>query len=277
MLKNSEIKEYQLFAERTVAHAGKILKSFKEKYHIEKTKDSLSLDIATDADFASETYIINQIKRKFPGHSIMTEETQGLLQKSDFEWIIDPLDGTKEYVRHMPYYYVLLALEYKGKLVCGVGYQPEVGRLFSASYEQTPQINGKDVVISPESNLSKSFIYFALSIRKLPKLELDRYAEFMKMLANHVYRIRSTAWDVESLFNVAFGAAEGFVTPSSKKNPGPKWWDIAPGILMVEASGGKVTDFRGNPIRNHDISHGLVASNGKVHEALLNLCHYLII
>lgn len=277
MLKSTQIVEFQLFAGRTVKSAGEIVKSFKNNFNIEKTKDKLLLDIATSADYASETYIIRQIKQFYPSHSILTEETPDLLQKSDFEWIIDPLDGTKEFIRHIPYYYVLLALEYKGKLVCGVGYQPELNRLFSSSNNNIPSVNGKEVHLSQEGDLSKSFVYLSLPKKQMPDDELDHYVEFFKMLKKKVYRIRSTAWDVEGLYNVSFGAGEGFVTATTKKHTGPKWWDIAPGILMVEAAGGKVTDFHGNPIRKHDISHGLVASNGKVHEALLNLCHYLII
>lgn len=277
MLKNSLIKEFQLFAEHTVKKAGDIVKSLKESYSVKKIKDELLLDIATSADYASETYIIDQIKKKYPHHSILTEETPDLLQKSDFEWIIDPLDGTKEFIRHIPYYYVLLALEYKGKLLCGVGYQPELNRLFSSSNSNTPLVNGKEVNLSKEDDLSKSFIYLSLPKTKMPKEELERYTDVIKQLTRKTYRLRNTAWDVEALFNVAIGASEGFITPTSAKSPGPKWWDIAPGMLMVESAGGKVTDFHGNPIRKHDISHGIIASNGKVHEALLNLCHYLII
>lgn len=277
MLNSSKVKEFQVFAERIVKDAGGIVKSLKESYNIKKTKDKLLLDIATSADYSSEAYIIEAIKKKYPDHSIITEETPGLFKNSDFEWFIDPLDGTKEFVRQVPYYYVLLALEYKGRLVCGVGYQPELNRLFSASYKNISLINGKEVQLSQEKELARSFIYLAHPSARLPKDELDRYMEFMKLMTYKVYRIRGTAWDVESLYNVAFGSAEGFVTPTSGKNGGPKWWDIAPGILMVEAAGGKVTDFHGNPIRKHDISHGIIASNGKIHEALLNLCHYLII
>lgn len=277
MLKSTQMVEFQLFAERTVVGAGKIVKSLKESYSVKKIKDELLLDIATSADYASESYIIDQIKKKYPHHSILTEETPDLLQKSDFEWIIDPLDGTKEFVRHIPYYYVLLALEYKDKLTCGVGYQPELNRLFSCSDGNVPLVNGKEVHISQVEDLSKSFIYLSLPKTKTQKAELERYVEVIKQLTSKTYRLRNTAWDVEALFNVAIGASEGFITPTSHKSPGPKWWDIAPGMLMVEAAGGKVTDFHGNPIRKHDISRGIIASNGKVHEALLNLCHYLII
>jgi myo-inositol-1(or 4)-monophosphatase len=277
MLKKSEIMDYQLFAERTVKRAGEIVKSFKETCHIKKTKDSLSLDIATDADFASETYIVNQIRRRYPTHSIMTEETQEYHKTSDFEWIIDPLDGTKEFIRHIPYYFVLLALEYKGSLVCGVGYQPELHRLFSCSIGNTPLVNGRMVTVSHEGSLTKSFIYVSLPKKQTQKEELERYIEVIKKLTGQTYRVRNTAWDVEAFFNVASGAAEGFITPTSSSSPCPKWWDIAPGILMVESAGGKVSDFQGKSIQNRDISHGLTASNGKVHEDLLKLCHYLII
>lgn len=271
MLKNSEIKEFQLFAERTVKNAGEIVKSFKESYHIKKTKDVLSLDIATDADYASETYIIEQIRNSYPGHSILTEETPDLLQKSDFEWIIDPLDGTKEFIRHIPYYYVLVALEYKHELIGGFAYQPELKRLFSCVKGAFPELNGIKIQPSSEGNLSQSFISMALPKSMMKEKELAGYLALMKVLTPSSYKIRSTAWDVEGLFNVAMGAMEGHIVPNSVTAPFYKWFDVAPGILGVLCAGGKITDFYGKPIDRDNLTQGLVASNGKIHAVLLDL------
>lgn len=265
----SQKQSFLPFIEKTVKGAGAILLTFKDSYQIKKTKDTLSLDIATSADYASENYIISQIQSSFSGHSIYTEETEGLTNKSEYEWIIDPLDGTKEYVRHIPYYYTLLALEHKGSLICAAGYQPEIKRLFSCETPQTAKMNGSRVHVSAVTDLAKSFIAIALPNSRTPPEDTGRYFAFLQHMNYRAYKLRNTAWDVESLFNVAMGAMDGYVTPTSSRSPGPKWWDIAPGILMVEAAGGMVTDFYGKPIKNRDISRGIVASNGLIHGLLL--------
>ena len=271
MLKNSQIKEFQLFAERTVKKAGDIVKSLKDSYSVKKIKDALLLDIATTADYASETYIIDQIKKKYPNHSILTEETPDLLQKSDFEWIIDPLDGTKEFIRHIPYYYVLMALEYKKELIVGFAYQPELQRLFSCIKGSMPELNGSKIHLSTEGSLSKSFISMAMPKSIMRENELDGYLSLIKKITPNSYKIRSTPWDVEALFNVAMGALEGHIVPNSATTPFFKWWDVAPGILGVLSAGGSVTDFHGKQIDRNNLTQGLVASNGKIHKNLLDL------
>lgn len=235
------------------------------------------MDIATSADYASENYIVSQIQDAYPGHSIFTEETPGLGTKSEYEWIIDPLDGTKEFVRHVPYYYSLLALEHKGKLICGGGYQPELKRLFSCAFPDIARVNGQPVRVSRQADPAKSFIAISIPNSHFSPGDIDRYFAFLKHMTYRVYKLRNTCWDVESLFNVSMGAMEAFITPTSDRYPGPKWWDIAPGMLMVQAAGGKVTDFQGNPIVNRDITHGIVASNGIIHDYLLKEIreHYL--
>jgi len=271
MINKRKLGEFKLFGENTVVKAGDILLSYKNRNQIKKTKDALRLNIATSADYASEKYIINQIKNTHPGHSILTEETPGLLQKSNFEWIIDPLDGTSEYVRNIPYYYVLLALEYKHKLIGGFAYQPELRRLFSCVKDTLPELNGIQIHLSAEENLSKSFISMALPKSIMKEKELDGYLALIKAISPRSYKIRSTPWDVEGLFNVAMGAMEGHIVPNSVTTPFYKWWDVGPGILGVLSAGGTVTDFYGKPIDKNNLTRGLVASNGKIHKKLLDL------
>jgi len=262
-------KEFLAFAESAVRGSGKVLLTFRDSAKVEKTKDSLSMDIATSADYASEKYTVSQIQAAYPGHSIFTEETQGLGREAEYEWIIDPLDGTKEFVRHIPYYYTLLALEYKGGLLAAAGYQPEIDRLFSCAAPDTARVNGRTVAVSRTATLEKAFVSIALPNASTPPDDTQRWFQFLKDMNYKVYKLRNTCWDVESLFNVAMGAHDGYIIPTSSRAPGPKWWDIAPGILMVQTAGGRVSDFYGNPIANRDISRGILASNGILHEKLL--------
>lgn len=271
MIEKKLLNEFKTFGKELVLKAGGILLSYKNKNQIKKIKDTFALNIATSADYASEKYIIDQIKNSYPDHSILTEETPDLLQKSDYRWIIDPLDGTSEYVRNIPYYYVLLALEYKQELIGGFAYQPELKRLFSCMKGARPEVNGIPVHLSNEGSLSKCFISVALPKRIMKEKELDGYLSLMKAITPSSYKIRSTPWDVEGLFNVAMGAMEGHIVPNSATTPFFKWWDVAPGILGVLSSGGNVTDFYGKPIDSNNLTRGLVASNGKIHKKLLDL------
>lgn len=273
MIDKKLLKEFKAFGEELVLKAGGILLSYKNKNQVKKIKDKLALNIATSADYASEKFLIDQIRYSYPDHSILTEETPDLLMKSDFQWIIDPLDGTSEYVRNIPYYYVLLALEYKHELIGGFAYQPELRRLFSSVKDRTPEVNGECMHMSREENLSKCFISLALPKCIMKEGELDGYLLLMKALTPRSYKIRSTPWDVEGLFNVAMGAMEGHIVPNSVTTPFFKWWDVAPGILGVVTSGGIVTDFYGKPIDSNNLTRGLVASNGKIHKILLDLIH----
>ncbi|MFA5136874.1 MAG: inositol monophosphatase family protein [Patescibacteria group bacterium] len=264
------IKEYQEFSKKTLYQAGKILHSYTSTFHVQKVKDRLSLDVATDADFAAEKYIVDQIKTTYPTHSILTEETSGLATESEFEWIIDPLDGTKEFIRHSPYYYSLLALEYKGKPICGAGYQPEINRMFSGAIGVGADLNNQRIVLSQENMMKKSFIYFGLPVCDMLSTFLKPYLSVIEKLTSSCYRLRNTPWDVEALFNIAYGLCEGFIIPPHEPGRGPKWWDIASGIAVLLANGGTITDFKGNPYHARSNEYGLVASNGKIHEELLD-------
>ncbi|DAB31150.1 hypothetical protein A2334_05315 [Candidatus Roizmanbacteria bacterium RIFOXYB2_FULL_38_10] len=271
MLTANEVQQFEEFCELTLRKAGEILLSFKDTYKIKKTKDPLSLDISTNADFAAEEYIINEIKKKYPGHSILTEETEGLLSKSEFEWVIDPLDGTKEYIRHSPYFYTLLALEYNNELVVGAGYQPEIKRMFCGSVKNGVRVNNHQASRSSSQTLNKSMISFSLPTCPMSERTLKPYIHLLESLTKSIYRLRSTPWDVEALFNASVGIVEGFICPPQEEGKGPKWWDIAPGVLMVRAAGGLVTDFFGHPYHYRSLNRGIVATNGHIHTELLQL------
>lgn len=267
----NDIPKYQKLAEDITVNAGNILLEYKHKFVIMKNKDEL-LDIATNADYASEQYIVDTIKKYYPSHSILTEETaENYKTNSDYEWIIDPLDGTKEFIRNMPLYCVNISLEYKHKLVLGVIYQPELKRLYSTLLDKQSTLNKIPISVSDQTELKKSLIHLRLADYRMPKKILDRYTKILIRFVENVYRLRSNNWDVESLCYVSSGALEAYVLPSNQEWSPPKWWDLSAGILMVMQAGGMVSDFFGSPIVNRDLSKGLIASNGKIHQNLLQL------
>ncbi|PIV10835.1 hypothetical protein COS50_03225 [Candidatus Roizmanbacteria bacterium CG03_land_8_20_14_0_80_35_26] len=270
-MNKDKLEEFQKFAEKIAIQAGNILLTFKNNYIVKVTKDSL-LDIATDADLASEKFIISEIKKNYPDHSIFTEEHQEQHRiNSDFEWIIDPLDGTKEFIRNIPLYGINISLEYKKKLILGVVYQPELKRLYSSSIFSNSRLNNMALHVSREENLIKSIIHLRLPNYRMNKKYFDRYMRIFPKIISSIYRIRSDNWDVESLCYVASGSLEGFVLSSTVDWSPPKWWDLSAGVIMVLQAGGTVTNFNGKLIINRDLTKGLIASNGKIHKKLLDL------
>ena len=128
-----ENEHYLAFAKKIALEAGDILEHYRHSFVVEKVKDELNLDVATSADYAAEKAIISAIKATYPTHGILAEESGISLPNAEYVWVIDPLDGTKEFIRNSPYYYTLISLEYRGTAVCAVGYQPALRRMFFGS------------------------------------------------------------------------------------------------------------------------------------------------
>ncbi len=271
-LSHEKIKEFIAFSKNTLKEAGDILIKYKNKVSIKKVKDTIGLDIATNADYAVETYLVKSINIAYPDHDILTEETLSKDTHSDFQWIIDPLDGTKEYLRHTPYYYSLMALRYKNMIVCGSGYQPDLKRMFTGGLGIKTRINGFTFECSNEVRLEKSHISVGLPNKTMKAHDIGIYLDFLKKLTFQCYRLRNNTWDVEALFNVSTGIVEGYILPPyTGLTSGPKMWDIAPGIALINGSKGMITDFYGESLNLKDMSRGIVATNGLIHNDLLNL------
>lgn len=261
-----QLLTYQRIAEHVCIEAGKILLSYFQRARIVNRKSDFG-DIATEADLASEKYILKSLATYFPYHSFLAEESGKSISDSEFTWVIDPLDGTKEYARGITLYNVSIALEYKKKLIVGVVYRPATHELFSAREEGGVTLNQKRMRVSSQSDLHACFLSVVFPFYKTSEKETRIAWSLYKHLAATVYRVRPFMEAAANLSWVAMGAHDGFILCIE----GPKWWDVAPGILMVEEGGGRVTDIYGGKIKNRDLSRGLVASNGTIHEELLSV------
>lgn len=267
-----ETDQYLTFAKNISVAAGDVLQQYRYSFKVEKVKDTLNLDIATSADYAAEKLITDAIRATYPTHGILAEESGVANSDAEYVWIIDPLDGTKEYTRNSPYYYTLLSLEHNGIPVCAVGYQPAIKRMFYGSVSSGAYVDTEKIHVSAETNFAKSFIQIIIPNGSAPKSASEIYLKAVQDLIYSTYRLRNTQWDVEALFNVSMGVAEGYIFPPSVPSyHGPKWWDISSGLQVVEMAGGKITDFYGNPMSSRDSSKGIIASNKLIHDSLLNL------
>lgn len=227
-----------------------------------RTAKTDQLDIVTEADIASNELILRSIKNKYPGHGILSEETIPQNTESPYCWIIDPLDGTKEFTRGLPLFSVNIALSHKDKLVAGAVYLPVLGELFMTHSGGGAHLNDKRLSVSGARNLAESLV---LSRMPVQRGNFTDEWNTLERITRRAYRTRIYGHDILGLTWVASGAYDGYYSP-----PFPKWWDIAPGILMVAEAGGSVSTMQGNELtKSSYLSEGICASNGKIHSEML--------
>jgi myo-inositol-1(or 4)-monophosphatase len=220
------------------------------------------INLVTDADHAAEQCVIDHIRNRFPSHCFLAEERGRVDQaSSSYMWIIDPLDGTTNFAHGYPAYCVSIGLEYQGRCILGVIYDPSRDELFTAIEQRGARLNGRCIHVSETSALDHSLLVtgFAYDIRETPRNNLDHFCNFA-LKAQGLRRTGSAALD---LCYVAAGRFDGFW--EVRLNP----WDMAAGTVIVQEAGGRLTDFSGKHLSIYE--QELVASNGHIHEAMLTV------
>lgn len=220
------------------------------------------LDPVTDADKASETLIIEELQKLFPSYSFLAEEG-GWAKKTDSEfiWVIDPLDGTANFIHGFPHYSVSIAL-IKGKTtIAGVVYNPVLQELFSAQRGQGAFLNEKPITVSAVTKVQDGLFVTGFSGDKA-KITDESMARFNSITrkSQGVRRIGSGALD---LCYVACGRLDGFWEKPINS------WDIAAGALILEEAGGKTSGIHGE---TYDPFAGeVLGTNGLIHHELIHL------
>ena len=239
--------------------AGAILTQYAKNGFRVEHKDALNL--VTDADTHSEQAVVDAIGQTFPDHEILAEERGQAGNKSAFKWIIDPLDGTTNFAHGFPAYAVSIGVEYQGRCILGVVFDPTRQELFVGEAGGGATLNGKPIRVSPTPKLDGALLVtgFAYDIRVSKQNNLDHFANFA-LRAQGMRRMGAAAID---LCYVACGRFDGFW--ELKLNP----WDTAAGSLMVAEAGGRMSDFRGEPFSIYGIE--LVASNGLIHHEMVEV------
>jgi myo-inositol-1(or 4)-monophosphatase len=250
---------FRKFAVEAARDAGKLLK---ERLHLQHTVHFKGeINIVTAEDRLSEDMLVSRIRKHFPRHDILTEESEGISQGSEYRWIIDPLDGTTNYSHGYPVFCVSIALEISGEIALGVIFNPMLDELFVAEKSKGSFLNRKKIGVSDTASLSRSLLAtgFPYDIRINPDNNLH-YFIGMAVKAQAIRRAGSAALD---LAYVAAGRFDGFWELRLKP------WDTAAGALLRREAGGIVSEISGNPYRHS--SPGVAASNGKVHHELLHV------
>jgi myo-inositol-1(or 4)-monophosphatase len=216
-------------------------------------------NLVTEADHAAEAAILGVIKKNFPGHQVLAEETGEVKQESGFKWIIDPIDGTVNFAHGIPICCVAVALEKDGEIIMSSVYAPILNELFFAEKGSGAFLNDKKISVSSETSVLRACLVtgFPYTYITMPNGPLEVFSRLIKK-GVPVRRLGSAAID---LCWVACGRFDGFY--EHKLEP----WDSAAGYLMVEEAGGRVTDHEGKKFSVYQ--HRIAATNGKIHDELL--------
>ena len=236
--------------------AGKILLAH---FHSEKEiKHKGKGNLVTDADFLPEKLIADLLKREYPACNILSEESNSTTPVTGYTWIVDPLDGTNNYVFGIPFFCVSIALVKDEDILLGVTYDPLRGELFRAEKGRGAYLNDSAIHVSKESSLQASLVGLDLGYSYEQGSEL---LDITSKLWGQVHCLRIMGSASLGLAYVACGRVNlyfhRFVYP----------WDIAGGLLLIREAGGKITDWQGK--RAACQSKQLIASNDRLHREFM--------
>lgn len=250
------------FIRDTARQAGKITLKYFKNAKVQYTKTH-KLDIVTQADLASNKYIIESIKAKFPNDGIISEETGGHKSDAQSLWIIDPLDGTLNFSKGIPLYCVLIAHTENGVVDYGVIYDPVHDELLFAQHGKGAFLNGVKIICSTTDSLENSIGCVSnTGSEKCLKL----LAKIRSNVGNKILYISSLLSIGINSAQAAAGRKDWFMSPGDGSV-----WDYAAGSVILSEAGCTVTDIKGKPWKIGDDSLSLLAANPVLHEKLLDV------
>ncbi|MDR1952591.1 MAG: inositol monophosphatase [Elusimicrobiota bacterium] len=224
-----------------------------------------AIDPVSQADKNSQKKIISIIKKDFPDHGILAEEDGVSDTQKEFCWIIDPLDGTVNFVHSLPQFCVSIGLKYKKEIIMGVIYAPVINELFIAQKGKGAFFNGKRIRTSKNTVLNR-----AIGVTGFPyqiKGREDRIFSNFRNVALQVQGVRRLGSAALDMAWTACGRLDFFWEETLKA------WDIAAGVIIVKEAGGIVSDYKGGKDYLYAGNEGtmIAASNKKIHKQILNI------
>lgn len=254
----NDFRIYQQFAESIARQAGKMIKISCVEHHDIQFKSKY--DFVTDVDERSQKIIQTAINKEYPEHQFFGEESADAndvdLDKTakDFIWIVDPIDGTTNFIRQMPFFSVSIAMAYKHELVVGVVYNPMTDEMFSASKGTGAFVNGRVVHVSDVDNLDSTIV--SLSMPAAAIEQRPYVCSCIEGASKSCLSIRILNSAAICMAHVAAGRMEAHY------EEGIHIWDLAAGAVLIKEAGGEISDAKGNPITLNTTS--VFASNKKI-------------
>ena len=258
--------DFLKIAEQLARDAGAILREgyahgLANDHNVIAYEHKGAVDLVTEFDHRSEKLILDGLRRAFPGHAFNAEERGRSAQPADYEWLVDPLDGTTNFAHAFPAFAVSLALVHRGEPLAGIVYDPLREELFAAEAGQGATLNGRTLHVSSQADLGQALLAtgFAYDVRTNPHNNFDEFRQF-HLRAQAVRRAGSAALD--SAY-VAAGRLDGYWEFRIKP------WDVGAGALLALEAGGRVTTPEGDEYFVGAPS--IVISNGHIHAQMLRV------
>lgn len=248
--------------------AGKLISHQTQRLDQINIEQKEANDFVSDVDRAAEAEIVNALKRAYPDHGIIGEEGSSINPDADYQWIIDPLDGTTNFLYGVPHFAVSIALKYRGRLEQAVIYDPIKDELFTAGRGEGSRLNNRRIRVGQRRSMTGALLSTGIPFREGSEAQLDTYLGTLKALIPGTAGIRRPGAAALDLAYVAAGRFDGFW------EFGLKPWDMAAGILLIQEAGGLVGDMQGG--NTHMETGNLVAGSPKVFKEMVQRIHPVI-
>ncbi len=245
------VNSARLAGDLIIANLGKLSKS--------DVSIKQASDYVTRVDRSAEEIIINMIRKNFPDHIIQAEESEEVTGTAEYRWIIDPLDGTTNYIHGYPQFSISIGLEHKGEVILGVILDPLRDELFTAIKGRGTLLNGKPVRVSSIPTMRESLLSTGFPFRN--KDMIGPYLDLFRSLFNRISDMRRAGSAALDLAYVAAGRCDGFF------EIGLSPWDIAAGSILIKEAGGIISDFSGGS--DYLITGNVAAGNPHLHPMIL--------
>jgi myo-inositol-1(or 4)-monophosphatase len=247
---------------KTCRNAAKVLiRDFGELEHLQVSLKGPG-DFVTASDKKVEKIIIDELQKARPNYSILSEEIGEIKNDSEFKWIIDPIDGTSNFLHGIPHFAISIGLEYNGEIICGIIYDPIKDEMFVAEKGNGSYMNNKRLRVSARPKLKDCIIFSGGPRYNSENKELI-FKEYKKISSKVHTAIRKFGSASLDLAYVAAGRCDGFWQRDLN------YWDIAAGIILVKESGGFITDFNGD--HKYLENKTLLATNSKINNELIEV------
>jgi len=244
---------------RAARQAGNvIMRSFSRLDSLTVSEKQVN-DYVSEVDRNAEQAIIEVLRKSFPGHSILAEES-GAHGKGDYQWIVDPLDGTTNYLHGFPQFAISIALMHRGRLEVAVIYDPLRDEMFTADRGGGALLNDRRLRVTDQKGLKGALLGTGIPFRD--QRYMDAYLGMLKALTRDTAGIRRPGSAALDFAYVAAGRLDGFW------ELGLSIWDFAAGALLVEEAGGAVSDIGGGS--RHLETGNVICANVRLHKEMVN-------
>ena len=246
---------------RAARKAGEIIARASDRLDTVKVSSKGENDFVTEIDEAAEKEVIYHLRKAYPDHAILSEEAGELESDSEYQWIIDPLDGTTNFIHGIPHYAVSIACARKGTIEHAVILDPIRREEFTASRGRGAQLNGRRIRVSPRKSLDGALIGTGIPYKSRAEQWIPDYVQSLQAVAQKTAGIRRAGSAALDLAYVAGGRLDAFWEIGLSR------WDIAAGVLLIREAGGLIGDFDGGS--DYMNSGNIVCGNPKCFKAML--------